>query len=219
MAPDEPGEPSRITGIKLRSRERAVLTTNDGETLIVHAEALKLAGIREGHVLDNKARKRLDLERVRQTAHKAALRLLSHRPRSERELAQRLRQRKLPSDVVADEIERLRGAGLLDDEAFARAWVDERQASAPRGQGLLRYELLGHGVRSELADEAVASVDDRTAALTIARKRAPRLQGLEFRQFSQRLGGFLERRGFAYEDVAEAVRTVWNETAAESEQR
>ena len=219
MVPGKTDDRPRVANIKLRSRGRAVLTTSDGETLIVHAEALKLAGIRDGDVLDSKARKRLDLERVRQKAHEAALRLLSHRPRSEREMGQRLRQRKLPSDVVEEEIERLRGAGLLDDEAFARAWVDERQASAPRGQGLLRYELLGHGVRSELADEAVASVDDRTAALTVARKRAPRLQGLEYQQFSQRLAGFLERRGFAYDDVAEAVRTVWNETAAESEQR
>ena len=134
-------------------------------------------------------------------------------------MRQRLRQRKLPTDIVADEVERLRGAGLLDDEAFAQSWVEERQASAPRGQRLLRYELLGRGVRAEIADEAVASVDDRTAALAVARGRAHRLSGLEFQQFRQRLSGFLERRGFAYEEVEAAVRTVWSETAEEAKRR
>ena len=219
MSADEPHEPARVTAIERRSRGRAVITTSDGETLIVHAEAPGLAGITEGDTLDGKARNRLDFEQHRETAHKAALRLLSRRPRSEREMRQRLRQRGLPTDAVADEVERLRGAGLLDDEAFAQSWVEERQASAPRGQRLLRYELLGRGVRSEIADEAVASVDDRTAALAVARGRARRLSRLEFQQFRQRLSGFLERRGFGYEEVEVAVRTVWNETAPESERR
>lgn len=194
-----------------------MLTTSDGETLIVHTEALKLAGIREGDVFDRKARKSLDLEKYRQTAHEAALRLLSHRPRSEREMSQRLRQRRLPANVVQDEIERLRRAGLLDDEAFARAWVDDRQTSAPRGQRLLRSELLSRGVQNGIADEAVEPVDDRAAALAVARGRARRLEGLDYQQFRKRLAGFLQRRGFGYEEVAHAVRTVWNESAPEAE--
>ncbi len=219
MSPDEPDGPPRVTDIKRRSQGRAVLTTSHGETLIVHADVLELAGVREGDVLDSKARQRLDLEKYRRTAHEAALRLLSHRPRSEREMGQRLRLRGLPADVVENEVERLRGAGLLDDEAFAQSWVEDRQVSSPRGQRLLRHELLGRGVRAELADNAVLSVDDRTAALAVARGRAGRLEGLDFKEFRQKLAGFLERRGFGYDEVAQAVRTVWNENAPESEQR
>ncbi len=219
MPPDEPDEAPRVTAIKRRTRGRVLVTTSDGETLAVHGEALQRAGVREGDALDGGSRERIEREEQRCTAHEAALRLLSHRPRSERELGQRLRLRGLAADVVEDEIGRLRRAGLLDDDAFARLWVEDRQLRAPRGRRLLRYELRGRGVRSELADAAVASVDDRTAALALARGRARRLAGLEFKQFSQRLGRFLERRGFGYNDVGEAVRTVWNESAPESEQR
>lgn len=219
MAPDERDGPPRVTAIKRRPEGPAVLTTSDGETVIVHAEALKLAGIREGDIFDHKARKKLDLEKYRQTAHNGALRHLSRRPRSEKELRTYLRQRRIPADIIEEEVERLRGTGLVDDEAFAQSWVGERQSSAPRGQRLLRSELLGKGVQAEVADEAVLSVDDRTAALAVARGRAHRLADLEFRVFSQRLGGFLRRRGFAYDDIEEAVRTVWNETAPESERR
>ena len=215
---DADGAP-RITGIRRGSRGRAVLTTSDGETLIVHAEALALARVREGDALDGAARERLDLEQHRRKAHEAALQLLRHRPRSEREMVRRLRQRGLPADVVAEEVERLREAGLLDDEAFAESWVEERRERSPRGKRLLRQELVGRGVGAAIADEAVSAVDDRTAALAVARGRAWRLEGLDFQRFSQRLAGFLQRRGFGYEVVEEAVRTVWNENAPEGERR
>lgn len=219
MAPDERDSAPRVTAIKRRPRGRVTVTTSDGETLTVHAEALDRTELRKDDLLDETARARIEREEQRCMAHEAALRLLSHRPRSERELGQRLRLRGIAPDVAEEEVERLRGAGLVDDEAFAQSWVGERQLSAPRGQRLLRYELLGKGVQAEVADEAVLSVDDRTAALAVARGRAHRLADLEFRAFSQRLGGFLRRRGFAYDDIQEAVRTVWNETAPESERR
>ena len=219
MSPDEREGALRVTAIKRRPRGRVTVTTSDGETLTVHAEALDRAGIHQDDPFDEVVRERIEREEQRCTAHEAALRLLSHRPRSERELGQRLRVRGIAPEVAEEEVERLRDAGLLDDEAFAQSWVGERQSSSPRGQRLLRYELLGRGVGADIADEAVLSVDDRTAALAVARGRAHRLEGLEFRVFSQRLGGFLRRRGFAYDDIQEAVRTVWNETAPESERR
>lgn len=208
-----------MTAIRRRARGRVAVATSDGETLTLRAEAVERAGLRKGDALDGGIRAGLEREEQRWTAHDAALRLLSYRPRSERELGQRLRLRGIAGDVVDEEIERLRGAGLLDDEAFAQSWVEDRQANAPREQRLLRYELLGRGVRAELAEAAVESVDDRTSALFLARGRARRLGDLPFEQFSRRLAGFLERRGFGYDVVAEAVRTTWNENAPEDERR
>jgi len=208
-----------VTTIRHRGRGRVAVATSDGETLTLRAAAVERTGLREGDTLDGGVRAGLEREDQRWTAHEAALRLLSYRPRSEREMGQRLRLRGLAADVVEEEVERLRGAGLLDDEAFAQSWVEDRQANAPRGQRLLRYELVGRGVRAELAEAAVSSVDDRTAALALARGRANRLGGLPFEQFSRRLADFLKRRGFAYDVVAEAVRTTWNENAPEDERR
>jgi regulatory protein len=219
MVVEEPDRPPRITAVKRRPRGRVAITTSDGETLTIHAEALERAEVCEGDPLDGRARERVETEEHRCLAHEAALRLLSYRPRSERELGQRLRLRGIPPEIAEAEVGRLRKAGLLDDEAFAHSYVGGRQESAPRGQRLLRYELLGRGIRAEIADEAVSSIDDRTAALALARGRAPRLAALEYGQFSRRLGGFLQRRGFGYADVEEAVRTVWNENAPEAERR
>ncbi|MBK6661488.1 MAG: regulatory protein RecX [Thermoflexaceae bacterium] len=78
--------------------------------------------------------------------HEAALRLLSHRARSENEMRTRLGMRGIAPAIIEEEIVRLRDAGLLDDEQFARAWVEDRKRFAPRGRRMLRYELLGRGI-------------------------------------------------------------------------
>ena len=206
--------PPRVTAIRYRSRGRAMVAASDGETLTLHTETVARAEIREGVPLDGARRARIAAEEQRRAAHEAALRLLARRPRSKRELAERLLLRGIAPEAAADEIARLRDAGLLDDKAFAHAWVGERQANAPRGRRLLRHELLARGVDAGATEAAVAAVDDREVALTLARKRAPRLAGLDSAQFRTRLGQFLERRGIGYDEIAEAVRTVWDETAA-----
>ncbi len=204
--------PPQVTAIRYRARGRVVVAASDGETLTLHAETVARAELREGVPLDDARRARIATEEQRRAAHEAALRLLAHRPRSKRELAQRLHLRGIAPEAAADEVERLQRTGLLDDEAFARSWVEERQASAPRGRRLLRHELRARGVSATIAEAAVAAADDGEAALALARRRAPRLAGLDFAQFRARLGQFLERRGIGYDEIAEAVQTTWDET-------
>ncbi len=205
----------RITAIRRRGRNRREVTTSDGEAFTLQTSTLEQAGLREGEPLDHARRSQLEREDERATAHTAALRLLSYRPRSEWEIRERLHSRGMASEVVDDEVERLQQAGLLDDQRFAHAWVEERQTNAPRGQRLLRSELRARGVDTATTDAAISSIDDRTAALAVARRWAPRLAGLAYAQFSSRLSGYLQRRGFGYEEVAAAVRVVWDETAPE----
>ena len=212
-------EPPRVTAISHRARGRSVVSTDDGETLALRTETVERARLVQGAVLDAAYLAEIDEEEQRVVAHEAALRLLSHRARSEQELAGRLRQRGLSPEVVRHEITRLRDAGLLDDEAFARSWVRDRAPLAPRGRRLLRQELRGRGVAAEIAEVAVEEADDREVALTLARQRARRLEGLEFEAFRKRLSGFLERRGIGYGEIAEATRIVWEEVSAESSER
>lgn len=203
--------PPSVAAIRRQARGRVAVAASDGEQLILRAETVELAGLRVGAPLDDDARARIKAEEGRLAAHETALRLLAHRPRGERELAMRLRQRGFAAELAEAEVARLRRAGLLDDERFARAWVESR---APRGRRLLRHELLARGVAVDMADAATADVDDRETALELARRRAPRLAGLEFGQFRARLGRFLQRRGLSHEAIDEAVRAAWEETAA-----
>ena len=145
----------------------------------------------------------------------AALRFLANRPRSEREIRRRLARMDLPDSTVDRVVAQLRVHHLVDDVAFARYWVEQRQTFRPRGARLLKAELRQHGVSGELAssvaDEGSATADED--AYRAAQKKARLLAsaGLDERTFRTRLGQFLARRGFDWETIAPVVNRLWRE--------
>jgi SOS response regulatory protein OraA/RecX len=82
----------------------------------------------------------------------AAARLLEVRPRAAGEVRRRLLAAGFPPALVEAAIVRLIAAGYLDDEAFARVWVESRDRARPRGEAALRRELLARGVAAETAN-------------------------------------------------------------------
>ncbi len=130
-------------------------------------------------------------------ARQYAFKLLSFRPRTCHELAARLQKRgcsrELADSVVAD----LVGRGYLDDEAYARQYIEERQAGRPTGRKLLVWQLLHRGVGRELADSLVDELISAEAELEAARRLVQRkLEGAD-RADLQRAFRALQRRGFS----------------------
>jgi SOS response regulatory protein OraA/RecX len=64
----------------------------------------------------------------------------------------------------------------------------------------------------------LAGVDEEALAYEAARKRAPRLAALEWKDFRKKLSEFLGRRGFPYAIIASTVSRIWNEMHAGQEQ-
>ena len=145
-------------------------------------------------------------------AYEAALNYLSYRPRSEAEVRGSLQRKRFAPDRIDEVIRRLQDAGLLDDAAFARFWVENRDTFSPRGARALRAELRQKGV----ADAAIQGVisgerDDSAGAHAAARKKARQLRGLDYQAFRRRLGAYLARRGFDYETIGPVVASLWQE--------
>jgi len=136
--------------------------------------------------------------------------LLTYRPRSEREVRQRFAQRGAPAELIDAAVSRLRETGLVDDTAFAQAWVDSRRRASPRGDRLLRQELAGKGVARDVIAETLEGGEPDALALAqaAAAKKARSLAGQPEPAFSRKLTDFLLRRGFDYEVVAEVVRSL-----------
>lgn len=144
-------------------------------------------------------------------AYQRALNFLSYRVRSEAEVRQNLKKHDTPEAVIEAVIERLRRNHLLDDVAFARAWVENRNTFRPRGRRALRHELRQKGVAEDVIAEALESLDENALALQAARKKARSLKRHDYPTFRQKMLGFLSRRGFPYEVCAAAVEQVWAE--------
>ena len=132
-------------------------------------------------------------------ARQILLRRLTEQPRTRAELAKALAKRRVPDDVAARVLDRFGEVGLVDDTAFAKAWVESRQGGRGLGRRALAHELRRKGVDNEVAQEAVAAVDDDeelAAAQALVDRKLQGLRRLDRQRADRRLFGLLARRGF-----------------------
>jgi regulatory protein len=149
----------------------------------------------------------------REEEHKVrerALRYLSFRNRSVKELKTFLLGKGYGPEVVSRTLNRLEAVGLLDDRAFAKAWAEVRVKSKGMGEKLLERELRQKGIKKEAIREAVEGLgDEEERALSLALARVERLKGLDKETAKRRLAGFLQRKGYSGEVVYDVVRKAF----------
>lgn len=147
-----------------------------------------------------------------------AIHFLSYRPRSSQEVRQHLSRKDIPEGVINDAIAKLQEQGYVDDHSFARFWIQNRSAFKPRGAQALRYELRQKGVGSSIIDQTLDEhLDETHAAYEAARARARRFRGSTRSVFRQKLGAFLQRRGFGYDTCRECLGRLQDELEAEDD--
>ncbi len=152
-----------------------------------------------------------------EVAHERALNLLSYRPRSVNEVQRNLREKQISEVAIETVVGRLERTGLLNDEEFARFWVENREQFAPRGERALRYELSQKGISDSIIDTVLGDLNQEDAAYRAARARAQRYAKADKAVFRKRLGDYLARRGFSYDDIRDAVERLWNEHLLDKE--
>ncbi|MFI9808123.1 recombination regulator RecX [Streptomyces sp. NPDC052301] len=153
-------------------------------------------------------------------ARAICLRLLTGTPRTRKQLADALRKREIPEDVAEEVLSRFEEVGLIDDGAFADAWVESRHHGRGLARRALAQELRTKGVDSTLIDEAVAQLDseqeEATARDLVARKlRATR--GLDRDKRLRRLAGMLARKGYPEGMALRVVRQALEEEGEDAD--
>lgn len=141
----------------------------------------------------------------------AAYRYLGYRPRSESELRERMQRRGFAAETVDAAITRLKEQQLLDDEAFAQFWRENRESFGPRSQWLTGLELKRMGVMNGVIEQAVAGMDDEENAYRAALQKTRHWTPADYQSFRRRLGDYLRRRGFKYEVINHTVERIWQE--------
>ena len=140
-------------------------------------------------------------------AKQICLRLLSIAPRPRAGLAQALSRRDIPPEVAERVLDRLTEVGLINDAAYAAAFVRTKQRDRALGRSALRIELRRRGIDEEPATQALATVEPeaeraRAEALVASRVAAAVVAGPVAAR--RRLLGLLARRGYPA-DLAVAV--------------
>lgn len=142
-------------------------------------------------------------------ARAICLRALTGAPKTRAQLADLLARREVPEEAADAVLDRFTEVGLIDDAAFARAWVNSRQAGRGLARRVLQAELRAKGVDPEVAAEAAELVDDddeRTAARTLVDRRLGSMTRLDRPTATRRLIGMLARKGYSGGLAAAVVR-------------
>jgi regulatory protein len=161
-----------------------------------------------------------DLGDPEAVARAICLRALTGTAKTRRQLADLLARRGIPEDAAVAVLDRFTEIGLIDDAAFARAWVGSRQSGRGLARRALRAELHAKGVDAEVAAEAVALVDDddeRSAARELVRRRLGSMHRLDRATATRRLMGMLARKGYSGGLAASVVRDALDQRDLEDD--
>lgn len=146
-------------------------------------------------------------------AREICLRQLSVRPRTRAELAAALQRHGVTDEVIAEVLDRYAEVGMIDDAAFAQAWVISRHHGKGLARRALGSELRRRGVAPETVGEALAGLDGDTEAQTaralVDRKLRATTAARDPQVLVRRLVGMLARKGYpaglAFRVVKEAL--------------
>jgi regulatory protein len=198
---------TKIEAQKKNPRRQSVFI--DGEFAFgVDEEVISKLRLKKGEGLTESKLKNILTQKNENEAKDFALRFLSFRRRTEKEVKEKLQKKGFDEKTIKRTIEKLKEYDLINDLEFATAWVKDRLLYRPRGKSLLRQELWKKGIRKEIVNQVIDELcqDEDKLVKEILEKVKKKYKSLEPQVAKRRMYGFLLRRGFSYESVKNALR-------------
>jgi regulatory protein len=158
-------------------------------------------------------------------ARQVCLRLLTLAPRTRAQLADALRAKDIPDEAADVVLGRFEDVGLIDDAAFARAWVESRHHSRGLAGRALQSELRQRGVAPDeiraAIDEQLSPEEEAATARHLVDRKLPSTRGLTAEQRVRRLAGLLARKGYpaglSFRVIREAIEAEGELVALEDD--
>lgn len=197
-----------IAYIQKKGRNKVKVTMDDGESFIISEKDWKVFGGEAGEEIEDALIEKLYREYLLPKAKYQALTLLKVRDRSRKELSMRLKAYGYPSSIISETLEYVDQYHYLDDERYARNYVNYKGGKKSRRE--LEYELSSKGIDLHAAAEADQELilpDDRETILGILVKRWGE-NPLPEQKEKMRMMGYLGRRGFHAEDILAVYRDL-----------
>lgn len=141
-----------------------------------------------------------------------ALRFLSYRPRSEKEVRDKLKTKNVEPEIIDKIILKLKEKKFINDEEFARGWIESRLRFKPRSARLMKLELKQKGIEEETINKVINDeglmINDVESAKKLVEKRIGRFRNLPKQEIYQKLGRFLASKGFSWDTIKKAIDHV-----------
>ncbi|MBI5182451.1 MAG: RecX family transcriptional regulator [Nitrospirae bacterium] len=141
-------------------------------------------------------------------AKDAAYKFLSYRPRSKKEVADRLKKKGFSDEVIKGAVKSLENYNYINDSDFAFNLAEDKIRKKPTGPALLRSELIKKGIPKDIVDKTIKEIynkyGERSLAINALNSRTKIISGLREADKKRRLYNYLIQRGFSY-DIANEI--------------
>jgi len=142
-----------------------------------------------------------------------ALEFLSYRTRSEKEVRDKLKTKQAEPGIIEKVISKLKEKRFINDEEFARQWIENRNRFKPRSLRLIKLELRQKGIEEEIVEKVIQDLDfnsesELEQAKKLVEKRIDKVRDLPKQEIYQKLGRFLASKGFNWDTVKKAIDEV-----------
>lgn len=203
----------QITGIRPQKKKTRFNIYLDGKFAFgLPAEALVKAGLKIGQLLSDKEIEKLIKENEYDKYYNGVLKFISLRPRSEKEISDWFKKREVGQQTKNLVWQKLQDLGYVNDEEFAKWWVEQRQSFRPTGFRGLALELRQKGISQEtivkLLNGSIVSLSEREMAKKAAEKKMKLWQKLPPLELKKKMTSFLGRRGFSWEIIEEVIDEI-----------
>jgi len=201
----------KVTALKIQKHHPNRVNVYLNNEFSFGLSRITAAWLQVGQELSPSKIAKLQADDQREVAYMQAIHFLDYRPRSRAEVRRNLEKHAIPAEVINDVFRRLERSGLVNDERFAQDWVENRSEFRPRSRRALAFELHQRGLDDSSIKKALEGLNEEALAYQAAIKQARRFEGLPMRDFSNKLGSYLARRGFSYEIIKHVVAKILDE--------
>jgi regulatory protein len=135
------------------------------------------------------------------------LRFATLRPRSEKEIKDYFRRKKVHESMHSELFDRLNRLELIDDEKFAKWWIEQRQAFRPKPKRVIGGELRMKGINKDIINKVLGEeeIDEEKMAKELLEKKMYKWENLEDFELKQKMSQYLAQKGFNWEIIKKVV--------------
>ncbi|MCG9127985.1 RecX family transcriptional regulator [Candidatus Poribacteria bacterium] len=188
-----------------------IIHFDNSHNLIIPSVLIDNFGLCIGLSIEKKIIEKLIAADEAMRAKNIALSVLKERIYSKSQMVTYLEREGFTDNTIQQIVIELIQSGHIKDREFAVKWINRRQKSNPRGNSLLKQELLEKGVDRDTVDQVFSKLDERDdtdLVLQIAEKRSKAYRNLPVQTARRRLHAYLARRGFDSDIILEVMEQV-----------
>lgn len=164
-------------------------------------------GLKENQSLEDQEIEKIVRQDQFQKIYDSLLKYCTLRPRSKKEVNFWIRRKKVHESLTDDLIRKLKRLKLIDDESFARWWIEQRTSFKPRGKRALKFELRQKGIGTITIDKVLseANLNEEKLARGLIARKSYLFSKYSGREARQKKSQYLARKGFDWEIIEKAL--------------